>query len=75
MNTYIEEQNENLDNARKNMNDWLDCFIKADNQYKEMIAKESSQLFVLKAQGSKELNQILTDAIHLYNTLQQVCGR
>lgn len=74
MKTCIEEQNENLDNARKNMNDWLECFIKADNQYKGKIAREAYQLLVLKAQGSQELNQILTEAIHLKDALQQVFG-
>lgn len=75
MKTYMEEQNDNFDNARKNMNDWLDCFIKADNQYKRMIAEEAYRLLVMKTQGSQELNQILTDAIHLKDTLQQVFGR
>ncbi|MDO5155155.1 MAG: hypothetical protein Q4D51_04240 [Eubacteriales bacterium] len=74
MQTHIEEQNENFEDARTNMNDWLDCFIKADDQYKGMIAREAYRLFVLKAQGNQELNQILTEAIHLKDTLQQIFG-
>lgn len=74
MKTYIKEQDDNFDDARKNMNDWLDCFIKADNQHKRMIAEDAYRLFVLKAQENQELNQILTEAIHLKNSLQQVSG-
>lgn len=41
----------------------MDCFLKANSQYKNLLGTDYIELITIKAQGNAELNQKLNQAI------------
>lgn len=62
-NEYIKKQEKNRENALEHISEWLDCFLKADSQYKNLLGKDFIELLMVKAQGNEELNEKLNQVI------------
>jgi len=69
---YIKEQEKNREKALEHMSEWLDCFLKADSQYKNLLGTDYVKLLTIKAQGNKELNDKLNQVIKSIDMLAKV---
>ncbi len=49
-NEYIKKQEKNREDALEHISEWLDCFLKADSQYKNLLGKDFIELLTVKAQ-------------------------
>lgn len=56
-NEYMKKQEKNREDALEHISEWLDCFLKADSQYKNLLGKDFIGLLTAKAQGNEELNE------------------
>lgn len=71
---YIEKQKKNREKAIKHINDWLDCFLEADSQYKNLLGNDFLEILTLKAQGNQELNYRLNQGINAVDILRRIFG-
>jgi hypothetical protein len=62
-NEYIKKQEKNREDALEHISKWLDCFLKADPQHKNLLGKDFIELLTIKAQGNEELNEKLNQVI------------
>ena len=69
MSSYLENQNRNREAAQKAINDWCDCLMTADGQYKDAIMKDAIEMFTIKSYGSNEMNKILTQFLQVREIL------
>lgn len=44
-NEYTEKQEKNREDALEHISKWLDCFLKADSQYKNLLGKDFHRTF------------------------------
>lgn len=73
-NGHIKYQENNREKAYKHISDWLDCFIEADAQYKNLLGRDFIELLTIKAQGNQELNYWLNQAINVADILRMIFG-
>lgn len=71
---YIEKQEKNREKAFKYISDWLDCFLEADSQHKNLLGNDFVELLTIKAQGNQELNYRLNQAINATDILRKLFG-
>lgn len=71
-NGYIKCKEHNREKACKHINDWIDCFLEADPQYKNLIGSDFAELLTLKAQGNDELKYRLNQAINVADILRRI---
>lgn len=62
-NEYTKKQEKNREDALEHISKWIDCFLKADSQYKNILGKDFIEILTIKAQGNAELNEKLNEVI------------
>lgn len=62
-NEYTKKQEKNREDALEHISKWIDCFLKADSQYKNIFGKDLMELLTIKAQGDAELNERINQVI------------
>lgn len=75
MNNNIVNQQDNRIEAQKHISDWIDCFLEADGEHKDLIAMDFLELMQIKAQGNLELNYRLNQGISMAETLRRLGGK
>lgn len=71
-NEYTEKQEKNREDALEHISKWLDCFLKADSQYKNLLGKDFIELLTVKAQGNEELNERLNQVIKGMDVMRKI---
>ncbi len=69
---YMKKQEKNREEALKHMSEWVDCFLRADIQYKNILANDYMTLLTIKAQGNEELNDKLSHIIRNMDVLKKI---
>ena len=69
-NEYMKEQEQNRQEAFENISKWIDCYLKADSHYKNILGTDWVNLLAIKAQENPELNQRLSQAIQILNAIR-----
>ena len=63
MNNEYKEQELNREKAEKAANDLINCLIKANPQFKELICKDILQLMIIKSSDNYEIKNFLNNNI------------
>lgn len=75
MNTSFEMQNDNRIKAMSAFNDFMDCFIKADPNFKQAIGNDVYKLMLLKSNTDEAFNEALKCAIDIANKVSRMRNR
>ena len=60
------------EDALEYISKWLDCFLKVDSQYKNLLGNNFIELLTVKAQGNEELNERLNQVIKGMDVMRKV---
>lgn len=66
---YDKKQMSNRKDAQKAANDLIDCFIKADSQFKKLICEDIITLFLIKGRSDNQLNNFINNNMAFRNLL------
>ena len=72
MSTYFEEQQANREKAKRLFNEFLNCFMEADSEFRGVIGKDIITLMALKANTDEEFNKSFNDAFELMKMLSEL---
>ena len=69
---YKKDKKEIEEDALEYISKWLDCFLKVDSQYKNLLGNNFIELLTVKAQGNEELNERLNRVIKGMDVMRKV---
>ena len=72
MSAYFEEQQANREKAKKSFNEFLNCFMEADSEFRDAIGKDIITLMALKANTDEKFNKSFNDAFELMKMLSEL---
>ena len=72
MSTYFEEQQANREKAKRSFNEFLNCFMEADSEFRGVIGKDIITLMALKANTDEEFHKSFNDAFELMKMLSEL---
>lgn len=72
MDKQIEFQNDNKMKAIKAFNEFIDCFVEANPEYRDAIGKEAMQLMIIKSNTDEDFNRRLKRAINLAEQIRNM---
>lgn len=72
MDSNFEKQKNNRIKANNAFNEFMDCYIKADTSFKNIIGSDIINLMVLKSNTDEEFNKSLSHALDLIKTMSEL---
>lgn len=68
----FEKQKDNRIKANNAFNEFMDCYIKADPSFRNIIGSDIINLMVLKSNTDEEFNKSLSHALDLIKTMSEL---
>lgn len=72
MDSNFEKQKDNRIKANNAFNEFMDCYIKADPSFRNVIGHDIISLMLLKSNTDEEFNKSLSHALDLIKTMSEL---